>query len=89
MDVQMPVMDGLTATQEIRKWEQGKGCHIPVIAMTANAMEGDKEKCLEVGMDDYLTKPFRRKELLDIVNKWTKRIDDSAANHRSSVDNHQ
>jgi CheY-like chemotaxis protein len=70
MDVQMPVMDGLTATQEIRKWEQGKGCHIPVIAMTANAMEGDKEKCLEAGMDDYIAKPIRREDVLELVEKW-------------------
>jgi PAS domain S-box-containing protein len=70
MDVQMPVMDGLTATQEIRKWEQGKGCHIPVIAMTANAMEGDKEKCLEAGMDDYVAKPIRREDVFELVEKW-------------------
>ena len=70
MDVQMPVMDGLTATQEIRKWEQGKGCHIPVIAMTANAMEGDKEKCLEAGMDDYVAKPIRREDIFELVEKW-------------------
>jgi signal transduction histidine kinase/DNA-binding response OmpR family regulator len=74
MDVQMPVMDGLTATQEIRKWEQGKGCHIPVIAMTANAMEGDKEKCLEAGMDDYVAKPIRREDVFEVVEKW-KRVD--------------
>jgi PAS domain S-box-containing protein len=70
MDVQMPVMDGLTATQEIREWEQGKGCHIPVIAMTANAMEGDKEKCLEAGMDDYVAKPIRREDIFEVVEKW-------------------
>ncbi len=70
MDVQMPVMDGLTATQEIRKWEQGKGYHIPVIAMTANAMEGDREKCLEAGMDDYIAKPIRREDVFALVEKW-------------------
>ena len=70
MDVQMPVMDGFTATQEIRKWEQGKSCHIPVIAMTANAMEGDKEKCLEAGMDDYVAKPIKREDISQLVEKW-------------------
>jgi CheY-like chemotaxis protein len=70
MDVQMPVMDGFTATREIRKWEQGKGCHIPVIAMTANAMEGDREKCLEAGMDDYVAKPISRENIFALVEKW-------------------
>ena len=70
MDVQMPVMDGLTATREIRKWEQGKGVHIPVIAMTANAVEGDREKCLAAGMDDYIAKPIRKEDVVALVEKW-------------------
>ncbi|WP_236624969.1 response regulator [Rhodopirellula sp. SWK7] len=63
MDVQMPVMDGLAATREIRKREKSLGGHIRILAMTANAMKGDREKCIEAGMDGYLSKPIRSHEL--------------------------
>jgi len=69
MDVQMPEMDGLTATAEIRKIEQETGGHIPIVAMTAHAMAGDKERCLEAGMDSYVSKPIRRKELKHVISE--------------------
>ncbi len=67
MDVQMPEMDGLEATMNIRKLETG--AKTPIIAMTAHAMKGDKDKCLSAGMDDYLTKPLSSKNLFDMINK--------------------
>lgn len=63
MDVQMPEMDGLDATGAIRAWEKTVGTHIPIMAMTAHAMKGDRERCLAVGMDGYTSKPIRVKEL--------------------------
>jgi CheY-like chemotaxis protein/nitrogen-specific signal transduction histidine kinase len=69
MDGQMPVMDGLEATEAIRKFEkeQGNSSHIPIIAITANAMKGDRERFLASGMDDYITKPIKRKALEDAI----------------------
>jgi signal transduction histidine kinase/DNA-binding response OmpR family regulator len=83
MDIQMPVMDGLQATMEIRKWEgleentidktTGKsetGLKIPIVAMTANAMEEDRKKCLDAGLDDYITKPIKKALLFETIDKW-------------------
>ncbi|MBX3024350.1 response regulator [bacterium] len=69
MDVQMPVMDGFEATTRIRAHERTTGQHVPIVAMTAHAMKGDRERCLEVGMDDYLTKPFDTAALRDVLER--------------------
>ncbi|MCH8238237.1 MAG: CHASE domain-containing protein, partial [Proteobacteria bacterium] len=70
MDVGMPVMDGLQATAAIRALP-GQTAEIPIVAMTAHVMKGDRESILEAGMDDYLAKPFRQADLLSMVEKWT------------------
>lgn len=70
MDVQMPVMDGLKATQKIREYEQGTDTRTPIIAVTANAFPEDKEKCMSAGMDDYISKPFQPQDLIDKIKKW-------------------
>ena len=68
MDMQMPNVDGLEATRAIREWERGnRKSRIPIIAMTANAMEADRERCLEAGMDDFIAKPFNANEMLAVV----------------------
>ena len=73
MDCQMPEMDGFEATQYIRKSDQ-KWKSIPIIAMTAYAMEGDREKCLDAGMDDYTTKPIRKQELLNVIDRTAAKL---------------
>ena len=70
MDVQMPEMDGLEATRAIREKEKTTGRHLPIVAMTAHAMKGDRERCLDAGMDDYLTKPIRTPELIEILKRY-------------------
>ncbi|MEO5911294.1 MAG: PAS domain S-box protein [Pelobium sp.] len=80
MDIQMPEMNGYEATQKIRKLEKGKSKKIPIIALTAGNVKGEKEKCLEIGMDDFVAKPFIEKDIAIIFKKWIKSLDDEAIN---------
>ena len=73
MDVQMPDMDGLAATAAIRCAERGTGRHVPILAMTACAMKGDRDECMKAGMDDYLVKPIHFDVLRGSLDKWSRR----------------
>jgi len=78
MDIQMPEMNGMEATKAIRRYEEQLATrnsqpatrHIPIIALTANAMKGDRETYLEAGMDDYITKPIKRELVFESIEKW-------------------
>jgi CheY-like chemotaxis protein len=69
MDVQMPHMDGFEATREIRRQEAGGPEHMPIVAMTAHAMAGDREQCLEAGMDGYVSKPINPAEMFAAIER--------------------
>jgi CheY-like chemotaxis protein len=71
MDVQMPEMDGLQATSIIRKAEEVTGAHVPIIALTAHAMKGDREACLAAGMDGYLSKPINPTDMFALIQSLT------------------
>lgn len=73
MDCQMPEMDGFSATKAIRDGERRTGWHVPIVALTAHAIEGDRERCLAAGMDDYMTKPFTQGELGNMIQQWVQR----------------
>jgi CheY-like chemotaxis protein/HPt (histidine-containing phosphotransfer) domain-containing protein len=79
MDVQMPEMDGLTATQHIRASEEFSGRHQPIIAMTARAMRGDREVCLAAGMDGYISKPIAREEIEAAIQQHTGQVHPDSA----------
>jgi two-component system, sensor histidine kinase and response regulator len=70
MDVQMPEFDGFDATRAIREAEANTGRHTPIIALTALAMDGDKERCLAAGMDDYISKPYNLQTLKETLGRW-------------------
>jgi CheY-like chemotaxis protein len=70
MDCQMPIMDGLVATKKIRRIELTRATHTPVIALTANAFTENRQSCLAAGMDDFLSKPFKKAQLLDLTERW-------------------
>jgi CheY-like chemotaxis protein len=71
MDCQLPEMDGYAATTAIRQQESETGHYVPIIAMTANAMPGDRERCLAAGMDDYLSKPAKSEQIVAMLRRWT------------------
>ncbi len=85
MDCQMPEMDGLEATEVIRSQEMQSGVHLPIIAMTANAMAEDRIHCLEAGMDDYLSKPVREAELVSMLRRWGPEPDSDAGAETGAV----
>jgi len=68
MDIMMPVMDGFEATKLIRHFEGEKGGHVPIIGLTANTYDADRERCMNVGMDDFMTKPFDFEVFAEILN---------------------
>src|ERR671938_686744 len=73
MDIQMPEMDGFEALRLIRQQQNRTGVHVPVIAMTAHAMSGDRERCLSAGMDDYIAKPISRDEVFRVIERTAER----------------
>lgn len=82
MDVQMPVMGGFETTKRIREMEQASGEHVPIIAMTAHALKGDREKCLAAGMDGYISKPIQSEELYQAIVELTARAPVSEVHNR-------
>jgi two-component system, sensor histidine kinase and response regulator len=88
MDLQMPGMDGIEATAAIRKMEQQLGTHIPIIAMTAHAIKGDRERFLRAGMDDYVPKPINVKQLFEVISRLTLRCTTSGKSAPREICSH-
>ncbi len=89
MDVQMPEMDGFEATAAIRAEEQKSGRHIPIVAMTAHAMKGDRERCLEVGMDEYISKPLQPGDLFEAVEHLARSPSERKSNRLPAAQHEQ
>ena len=73
MDISMPVMNGLQASRAIRELESGTGLRVPIVAVTAHVLDGDREQCFAAGMDDYLAKPISIEKLEEQLDRWLKR----------------
>jgi CheY-like chemotaxis protein/HPt (histidine-containing phosphotransfer) domain-containing protein len=86
MDVQMPILDGLEATAQIRRQEEGTGRHIPIVGLTAHAMKGDREQGLAAGMDDYLTKPLQLDDLVRAIERLAPAARNSTARVPATFD---
>lgn len=84
MDLQMPVMDGLEATRRIREKESGTGSRVPIIAMTAHALVGDRDRCIEAGMDHYISKPIRKRDLATALEMFDRPQVDSEDTHETT-----
>ena len=84
MDVQMPLLSGFDATRAIRQIEQASRTHMPIVAMTARAMKGDRERCLEAGMDDYISKPVQAKQMMEII--WRTLASSPAVQGTATID---
>jgi CheY-like chemotaxis protein len=81
MDCQMPDMDGYEATRAWRRLESMTGEHVPIIAMTANAMDGDRDACIAAGMDDYLAKPVVLRDLQSCLERWAAEVPNAQCQH--------
>ncbi len=86
MDCHMPEMNGYAVTQKIRELEKGTGGHIKIVAMTADAMQGDREKCIDCGMDDYISKPVDIDMLRDILAQWIRLGDDAEPINNKTIE---